>query len=51
MESVCLLSVNQHTGCCCCKVMIIGANDVIFTSWPHTHTRMGHSIKSSVCAL
>lgn len=55
MESVCLLAVNRHTGCCCCKVMIIGANDVMFTSWPHTltqtHISMGYSKKCSVCAL
>lgn len=38
MESVSLMSVNQHTGCCCWKVMIIGVNDVMFTSRPHAHT-------------
>lgn len=38
LESVSLMSVNQHTGCCCWKVMIIGVNDVMFTSRPHAHT-------------
>lgn len=35
---VSLMSVSQHTGCCC-SAMIIGGNDVMLDLGPHTHTQ------------